>query len=89
MRVSSALALSRIDPNDRGAVSAIIWELELKGKGTSGQEAAIKALAELGPKARAAVPALIRSLANDEPSIRRSAAGSAHRNRRPGRNTRT
>jgi HEAT repeat protein len=70
VRVSAALALSQIDPNDHGAVSAIIRELELKGEGTSGQEAAIKALAESGPKARAAVPALLRSLVNDEPSIR-------------------
>jgi HEAT repeat protein len=74
VRVSAALALSRIDPKDQGAMSAIIRELELKGKGTWGQEAAIKALTELGSKARAAGPALIRSLANDEPSIRRSAA---------------
>jgi hypothetical protein len=37
--------------------------------------AAIKALAKLGPKARAAVPALLRSAANDEPSIRSLAVG--------------
>jgi HEAT repeat protein len=75
VRVSSALALSRIDPNDHGALSAIIRELELKGEGTWGREAAVKALAKLGTKARAAVPALLRSAANDEPSIRSLAVG--------------
>jgi HEAT repeat protein len=75
VRASAALALSRIDPNDRGAVSALIRELELKGNGRRGQEAAIKALAKLGPKARAAVPALLRSLVHDEPSIRSLAVG--------------
>jgi HEAT repeat protein len=74
VRITAALALSRIDPEYQGGVSAIVRELELKGKGTWGQEAAIKALAELGPKAHAAVPALLRSLEHDEPSIRRCAA---------------
>ncbi len=74
VRVFAALALSRIDPKDQGAVSAIIRELEKKGEGTAGPAAAIEALAELGPKARAAVPALLRSLAHDKPSIRARAA---------------
>jgi HEAT repeat protein len=74
VRVFAALALSRIDPKDQGVVSAIIRELEDKGEGTSGPAAAIEALADLGPKARAAVPALLRSLAHDEPSIRSGAA---------------
>jgi HEAT repeat protein len=55
-------------------VSAIIKELEVKGKRTAGPEAAINALAELGPMARSAVPALLRSLADDAPSIRMGAA---------------
>ena len=74
VRVFAALALSRIDPKDQGAVSAIIRELEDKGEGTAGPAAAIEALADLGPKARAAVPVLLRSLAHDEPSIRSGAA---------------
>ena len=74
MRVFAALALSRIDTKDQGAVSAIIRELEDRGEGTAGPAAAIEALADLGPKARAAVPVLLRSLAHDEPSIRSSAA---------------
>ncbi len=74
VRVFAAMALSRIDPRDRGAVSAIIRELEDKGEGTAGPAAAIEALAELGPRARAAVPVLLRSLAHDEPSIRSGAA---------------
>jgi len=46
----------------------------LKGEGLAGPEAALAALSELGPKARAAVPALLRALAHDEPSIRSGAA---------------
>jgi HEAT repeat protein len=74
MRVFAALALARIDLKDQRAVSAIIKELEVKGKRTAGPKAAINALAELGPKARSAVPALLRSLADDAPSIRIGAA---------------
>ena len=74
MRVFAALALSRIDPRDQWPMTAIIRELEVKGKGTAGPEAAIEALAQLGPKARAAVPALLRSLKHDSASIRVRAA---------------
>ncbi len=73
VRVCAALALTRIDPRDEVAVPAIIRELEDKGQGTAGPEAAIEALRELGPKARIAVPALIRCLAHDDGLIRAGA----------------
>ncbi len=75
MRVSTAQALFRIDPKDEGAMRAIIMELEVKGEETMGPIAAIEALSALGPKARAAVPALRRSLSHDDSSIRIYAAG--------------
>jgi HEAT repeat protein len=75
VRVSAALAISRIDPKDHEALPAIIKELERKAEGTAGAAAALEALSQLGPKARAAIPALRRSLAHEAPSIRADAAG--------------
>jgi HEAT repeat protein len=74
VRGVAALAVLRIDPQDQGAIAAVIKELDRKDKGTVGLEAAIQALSELGPRARSAVPALIRCLKHEAPSIRAGAA---------------
>ncbi len=73
-RVFAALAISRIEPGDEAALAGAMKELEEKGAGTAGPEAAIEAIAQWSPKARAAVPALVRLLTNEDPLLRAEAA---------------
>jgi HEAT repeat protein len=73
-RVFAAVAISRIEPQDKEALRAVIKELEDSREGTAGPEAAIEALSQWSPKAQAAVPALVRLLGNEDASLRGGAA---------------
>ncbi len=73
-RVFAALAISRIELQDKEALRAVIKELEDNREGTAGPEAAIEALSQWNPKAQAAVPALVRLLGNEHASLREGAA---------------
>lgn len=75
VRGAATLAVLRIDPQSQEAIAAVIEELDRKEKGISDVDAAIiQTLSELGPKARSAVPALIRCLKDEDSSIRAGAA---------------
>ena len=74
VRVSAAMAMLKIDPQNGLSIPCLIAVLNNNFNGTGGPEDAAWALVELGPQAAKAIPALKIALKNKKYIIRISAA---------------
>jgi len=69
-----AQAVLRIDPRDKEALPALIKVLQDEDNGTGGPEEALAVLESLGPAAAVAIPAIKKSLGDQDSFVRRAAA---------------